>query len=612
MISLLNNFLKKSSLITRRIILINIDIAIVLISNYILNNHSIKLTQNIQSVVILILIFIFTYFFTGQYRGITKYEGDKSHYKISIRIILSLLIFSFISKLLFSSNVNFKILFIYWASISSITVLTKILLRDLLIYINQPKIVQRMNCLIYGADTKGIQFSKFLDLDLNYNIISFIDNDEKLWGRRINDIKINSPKFLVKQSTKINYLFLATENLSKDARKEILNICNKNDIRVMKIPDIKELPKNNLMFNNPRPIQIEDLLGREVTSIENKLKSSQIKNSVVCVTGAAGSIGSELCKQILLLKPLSLIIIDNCEHKLFDLKNSLENELNSTSLIAFLGDLTRQNFIEKVFSDHKVDIVFHAAAYKHVPLVEQNPLEGVYNNVFSTLSICRVVKKEKVKQFVLISSDKAVRPTNIMGVSKRLAELIIQSYAKESKDTIFSMVRFGNVLGSSGSVVPTFKRQIKKGGPITVTHPDVIRYFMTIKEAAQLVIESIELAEGGDLFLLDMGDPISIYELANQMIYLSGLKPKNKDNPNGDIEIKFTGLRPGEKLYEELLINAKSLSTENRYIFKAIEYSYDKKFLMPFLIDLKEKINSNKINDVYKILKKLVPEWKNN
>ena len=304
-----------------------------------------------------------------------------------------------------------------------------------------------------------------------------------------------------------------------------------------------------------------------------------------------------------------MIAIDNCEHKIFELKNLLEPNLNSTSLITVLGDITRENIIEKVFLENNIDIVYHAAAYKHVPLVEQNPLEGIYNNVFSTLAICKVVAKAKVKQFVLISSDKAVRPTNIMGVSKRLSELIIQAYAKQSKNTIFSMVRFGNVLGSSGSVVPTFKKQIKKGGPITVTHPDVIRYFMTIKEAAQLVIESIELAEGGDLFLLDMGDPVPIVELANQMIYLSGLKPKNKNNPDGDIKIEFTGLRPGEKLYEELLIDAKSLPTQNKYIFKAIEYSYELDFLMPHLIVLKDKIDSNDTNNVYKILKELVPEW---
>ena len=332
---------------------------------------------------------------------------------------------------------------------------------------------------------------------------------------------------------------------------------------------MKEIYSGKFVLNKLKPIEIEDLLGREVAPIKNTIDKNKIQNATICITGGGGSIGSELCQQITKMNPKKIIVIENCEHKLFEIKNKLES--SRIKCLFFLGDVTRKSFIGKVFEENKIDIVFHAAAYKHVPLVEINPLQGIFNNVFSTLEICKASESNGVKQILLISTDKAVRPTNVMGASKRLAELIIQAYAQKTNFTTYSMVRFGNVLGSSGSVVPTFQTQINAGGPITVTHPDVLRYFMTISEAVQLVIQSVEFAHGGDLFLLDMGAPIPIRELANQMIYLSGLKPVDKDNPDGDIEIKYTGLRPGEKLYEELLINAESLPTDNEYIYRAKE-----------------------------------------
>ena len=425
---------------------------------------------------------------------------------------------------------------------------------------------------------------------------------------KINEIKIYQPNSLSKLAFKTDKLFIAISSISKSRKKEIFNICNSLNLEVLQIPSMNELSSGKVILNQLKPILIEDLLGREVAPIKNSSEENKIKESTICITGGGGSIGSELCKQIIEMNPKKLIIIENCEHKLFEIKNKLDEFSRAKSLF-LLGDVTRKSFINKVFKENNIDIVFHAAAYKHVPLVELNPLQGIFNNVFSTLEICKAAQINNVRQILLISTDKAVRPTNVMGASKRLAELIIQAFSQKTNFTTFSMVRFGNVLGSSGSVVPTFQKQINEGGPITVTHPEVIRYFMTISEAVQLVIQSVELAHGGDLFLLDMGDPIPIRELAKQMIYLSGLKPLDKENPDGDIEIKYTGLRPGEKLYEELLINAESLPTDNKYIYRANEKNLPYDTVISKLEELKFYIENNDSFRVYNLLSELVPEW---
>ena len=340
------------------------------------------------------------------------------------------------------------------------------------------------------------------------------------------------------------------------------------------------------------------------------------------MTGGGGSIGSELCRQIFSLKPKTLVILDNSEFNLYKIKCELDIfKVSNIEVHYLLLDCINEKELVFEFKKHNVNIVFHSAAYKHVPMVEINPIYGIKNNVFSTLAICEAAIKTNVDAVILISSDKAVRPTNIMGASKRLSELILQAYSQRSKNNsielsnkeiLFSMVRFGNVLDSSGSVVPLFKKQIKKGGPITLTHPNMTRYFMTIKEAAELLLQSSTMAVGGDVFLLDMGKPIKIYDLACKMIELSGLKIKDKNNPKGDIEIHELGIRSGEKLYEELLINAKAKKTFHPLIFKAVEKSIPYDQLISLLEEMKLAIEENNKSKVLKFLIKAVPELKTN
>ena len=335
----------------------------------------------------------------------------------------------------------------------------------------------------------------------------------------------------------------------------------------------------------------------------------KIKNSVILVTGSGGSIGSELSKQIIAFNPKKLILLESNEFALYNLITELnELDLNKTEIVPILGDAKNEILLNEIFENNQIKVVFHAAAYKHVPLVEINALEGLLNNILSSYLICKISSEKSPTDIVLISSDKAVRPTNIMGASKRLSELIFKSFSKISCKN-FSMVRFGNVIGSSGSVVPLFKKQIENGGPIKVTHKKIIRYFMTINEACGLVLQTIELSKGGDIFLLDMGDPVLIKELAVKMINLSGLKLKDSSNPQGDIEIKEIGLKPGEKLYEEVLIDNKSKSTLHPAIFCANERFHSADFLFPKLDILKDQIEDNNINEVAKIINELVPEW---
>ena len=388
------------------------------------------------------------------------------------------------------------------------------------------------------------------------------------------------------------------------------------------MPSIEDIVNGQMKIDSLKPISIESLLGRDEINVNLEYVKPIIQDSSICVTGAGGSIGSELCIQILKLKPNKLILFEQSEINLYkileDLKESL-NQSKHTELIPILGSANNSKLLEKVLDINKVKTIFHTAAYKHVPLVEKNPISGVFNNVITTLTICKIALKTKTKQVILVSTDKAVRPNNVMGASKRLAEIIFQAFASEELKlklknkhhipTLFSIVRFGNVLASSGSVVPLFKKQINNGGPITLTHKDIIRYFMTIKEAVQLILITTTMSEGGDVFLLDMGEPVKILTLAEQMIKLSGLTIKNANNPNGDIEILETGLRPGEKLFEELLIDAEAIKTDHPLIYRANENHIEYEILIKKLKILEQNIIENNLKEVLKILSILVPEW---
>ncbi|MBY3313099.1 polysaccharide biosynthesis protein, partial [Rhizobium laguerreae] len=414
------------------------------------------------------------------------------------------------------------------------------------------------------------------------NVVGYLDDDPRLKGGVMGGLPIYDPSDLpvLAESLGVHNVLLALPSASRQRRNEILEHIRKARVNVRTLPDLTALAQGRIAVSDIRELEIEDLLGREAVAPRQELLDKSMRNKVVMVTGAGGSIGGELCRQILRTGPSSLILIDQNEFALYNIHAELQKlaELykhENMQIVPILCSVRDQDRMEHVMQSWRPQTLYHAAAYKHVPLVEHNAVEGIKNNVMGTLVAARAANKCGVSNFVLISTDKAVRPTNVMGASKRLAEMVLQALAAESAidkmRTNFSMVRFGNVLGSSGSVVPLFRQQIKEGGPVTLTHPDITRYFMTISEASQLVIQAGAMAEGGDVFLLDMGEPVRIADLARKMVELSGLAVRDEDNPEGDIELSVTGLRPGEKLFEELLIGDNPETTEHPRIMKARE-----------------------------------------
>lgn len=430
---------------------------------------------------------------------------------------------------------------------------------------------------IYGAGVSGRQTAIALAQSHEYHPIAFVDDDESLQGTVIQGLHVHAPqelRKLIKQKATARVL-LAMPSASRSRRQEIINQLEPLSVKVMTLPAMADLVSGDKLFSDVKEVEIEDLLGRDSVAPRQHLLAANIKGKVVMVTGAGGSIGSELCRQILKQEPKKLVLFELSEFALYSIERELiatAQELNlQVEILPMMGSVQRENRVQAVMQSFKVQTVYHAAAYKHVPLVEQNVVEGVRNNIFGTLYTARAAIAAKVETFVLVSTDKAVRPTNVMGTTKRMAELALQALSKEDHQTRFCMVRFGNVLGSSGSVVPLFRKQIANGGPITVTHPKITRFFMTIPEASQLVIQAGAMGKGGDVFVLDMGKPVKIVDLAKKMIRLSGFKVKNEANPEGDIAIEFTGLRPGEKLYEELLIGDDVIGTDHERIMTANE-----------------------------------------
>ena len=431
--------------------------------------------------------------------------------------------------------------------------------------------------IIYGAGVSGRQLVTALVQSHEYYPFAFVDDDISTHGSVIQGVHAHSPSIIrklikQKQATKV---LLAIPSASRLRRKEILLSLEPLAVQVLTLPAMADLVSGNKLYSDIKEVEIDDLLGRDAVAPRQDLLAANIVDKVVMVTGAGGSIGSELCRQILNQKPKKLVLFELSEFGLY----SIEKELSATAkenglvveILPMLGSVQRENRVLAVMESFKVQTVYHAAAYKHVPLVEHNVVEGVRNNVFGTMYTARAAIAAKVETFVLISTDKAVRPTNVMGTTKRLAELSLQALAKEHHSTRFCMVRFGNVLGSSGSVVPLFRKQIATGGPVTVTHPEITRFFMTIPEASQLVIQAGAMGQGGDVFVLDMGESVKIVDLASKMIRLSGFEVKDAINPDGDIAVEFSGLRPGEKLYEELLIGDDVTGTEHERIMTANE-----------------------------------------
>ena len=444
--------------------------------------------------------------------------------------------------------------------------------------------------LIYGAGAAGRQVLAALAHNHEMRVVGFIDDDASLHGLLVNDKPVYAPKDIdaLFGALKISSVLLALPSVSLSRRNEIVTALLKHKVSVQTVPSLTELAQGKIDISAIRRVDIEDLLGREPVAPDPILISRNVSGRVVLVTGAGGSIGSELCRQILARGPERLLLLDQSEPALYAIHEELEREFaeGGCPLIPLLGSVCDEGRVREIFSTFRPDSVYHAAAYKHVPLVEHNVFEGIRNNVFGTMTVAKLAAEYGASDFVLISTDKAVRPTNVMGATKRLAEMVLQSLALEGSATRFAMVRFGNVLGSSGSVVPKFRQQIAAGGPITVTHADVTRYFMSIPEAAQLVIQAGAMAGGGDVFLLDMGRSIKLMDLARRMFVLSGLPVRDGENPLGDIAIEVTGLRPGEKLYEELLIGDASAPTAHPMIMKSLEVTLPRGELEMVLVAL--------------------------
>jgi FlaA1/EpsC-like NDP-sugar epimerase len=436
--------------------------------------------------------------------------------------------------------------------------------------------------LIYGAGTAGVQTASAIGISGQFVLLGFVDDDASKIGRSIYGVQVFSPAAVpgLVEGLGVTEILLALPSASRERRNSIIEELRSVPVHIRTLPGLADLAAGRVIIQDFNELDIEDLLGRDPVPPDTQLLARNLAGKVVLVTGAGGSIGSELCRQILAEKPRQLLLLDHNEFGLYTTHHELQERSTAqgltSALVPLLCSVTNPQRLQEIFQLYRPATVFHAAAYKHVPLVESNPAEGIANNVFGTLNVARAALDGGVSQFVLISTDKAVRPTNIMGASKRMAELVLQAFADQSAQsgrggTCFAMVRFGNVLGSSGSVVPLFRRQLAAGGPLTVTHADVTRYFMTIPEAAQLVLQAGAMATGGEVFVLDMGEPVKIMDLAKRMVELSGLTLRDADHPSGDMEIAITGLRPGEKLYEELLIGGNPTPTAHPRIMKAHE-----------------------------------------
>lgn len=472
------------------------------------------------------------------------------------------------------------------------------------------KKASRPKVLIYGAGRTGRQLAAAMANSPDMQVAGFLDDDDRLHGQVLNGLAIYNPGDLAILVATLNVgdVVLAMPGISRNRRNEILAHITQAKVSVRTLPSVTDLVQGKVSVSDLRELDIDDLLGREPVTPNHILLAKNIQNKVVMVTGAGGSIGSELCRQIWAVGPSKLLLIELSEFALYAIHQELseKNSGHQAVLVPLLASVQDADRMREVMATWHPDTVYHAAAYKHVPLVEHNPAEGIKNNVLGTLHTAQAAAENGVSDFVLISTDKAVRPTNTMGASKRLAEMVLQALATNPSPTKFTMVRFGNVLGSSGSVVPRFRQQIHEGGPITLTHPDITRYFMTIPEAAQLVLQAGAMAKGGDVFVLDMGESVRIIDLARRMVELSGLTVRDAHNPEGDIPIEITGLRPGEKLYEELLIGDNPQPTNHPRIMKAHEEFLSWDDLHPKIEALAVALQANDVEVVRAMLKKLV------
>jgi len=558
---------------------------------------------------------IFTRF--GLYSSILRFISFKSIWRVVQATTLYSIIWGMLALMVSIYEVPRSVILLNW-SLSLISIVgLRMLGRWILNEANNLNNAQSCkNVLIYGAGAAGRQLSIGLSQSNEYNPVAYIDDDQAINQHTISDLKVFSRYDLNRliSKYKISEVLIAIPSISIIQRNEIINFLEPLKVLVKSLPGLTEIAQGKVRVSDLLEIDYRDLLGRAAVTSNKELLRVKITDLVVLVTGAGGSIGSELCRQILLLQPKKLILFEQNEYALYHIDQELNNieKFSKVEIIPVLGSVKDFKKMIDIFKSNKVQTIYHAAAYKHVPLVEYNQSEGVLNNSIGTKYAAEAAIIANVETFVLISTDKAVRPTNTMGATKRVAELILQALDKKSKETCFTMVRFGNVIDSSGSVIPLFKKQIQNGGPLTVTDKNIVRFFMTIPEAVELVIQAGAMSKGGDVFLLDMGSPVKIFDLAVKMINLSGLEVKDVNNPDGDIEIKFTGLRSGEKLYEELLLGNNPQKTENKLIFRANEEMMEWEFLNPILNELAEASVDNDVKKVRDLLIKIVPDFNPN
>lgn len=602
---------KHRNVILKVMDVIIITIAYIIAHILISNSFIITQAQNkiiINTIILAVVLYMLILHMFKTYKNITRYENGNDYLVYVLACLIAYTLITAVKILFPKAFVNPRINTVAALIIVISLIGYRVVLRLLLNYKRPYSAAEgkRKNVLIIGAGEAAQSVLRTLNTSLNHshNVVGLIDDNPNkvnyaMSGKRILGTRYDIPR--VCKEKDVDTILFSISSISNKEKKEILDICQKTGCKVRILPGTADLIKDKNLMESFRDVQIEDLLGRDPVELDNQGIEKLIENKVVLVTGGGGSIGSELCRQIIRYNPKKLVIVDIYENNLYDIEQELKYNYPEKEVVAIVASVRDKARLDEIFDKYKPYLVFHAAAHKHVPLMETSPLEAIKNNVFGTYNVVNCADEHNVKKFILISTDKAVNPTNIMGATKRLCEMIVQAKAKVSK-TEYAAVRFGNVLGSNGSVVPLFKKQIAKGGPVTVTHRDITRFFMTIPEAVSLILQAMSYAKGGEIFVLDMGEPVKIYDMAINLIKLSGLEPGT------DIQVKITGLRPGEKLYEELLMDEEGLTqTEHDKIHVARPMKITMEDVEEKLNKLTELINTSN-NEQKSKIKKLIHE----
>ena len=611
-------WLKRAVLIANDFVMLGIA----LWAAYSLRLSRIYIPETWQTLLLLLVapvIGVFVFYWRGLYKLVTRFIGPSGTTQIYIAVIIAAVLWALVVYMSGVKNHPRSVVVIYVLIAAILIRLSRQWAASMLLKAAPQYEPIRSdvckNVLIYGAGPAGIQLLRALNEAGTYRMVAFIDSNPSLAGQVVHGVKVIRPEKIGKviADEKVDEVLLAAPSALRSERRVALKVLEKYPVEVKTLPALEEIAAGRVEISDLRPIEVEDLLGRDPVSPDLELLSSQVRDKSVLITGAGGSIGSELARQLLQLGPKTLVLLDVSEPALYEIsfeiaelqramRVDVPNPRPETNVVQILGSVLDRTLIDRTLAQHDVDVIYHAAAYKHVPIVEVNPCVGLQNNTFGTQVVAEAARDAGVARFVLISSDKAVRPTNVMGASKRLAELVLQALAEDPHQTTFTMVRFGNVLDSSGSVVRLFRKQIKEGGPVTVTHPEVIRYFMSIPEAAQLVIQAGAMAEGGEVFVLEMGTPVKIDNLARTMVRLSGLEVRDEAHPEGDVAVEYVGLRPGEKLFEELLIGEDATGTNHPRIFKTSEPLLAYEELITALARFETAISKNDLAELQEML----------